>query len=138
MGAGAPLVELVDVEFHYGSLQVLFGVSMQIQPGEVVGLLGTNGAGKSTLLRVLSGLSPPSGGRVLLDGDDVTGVPAEKMAALGVVQVPGGKAVFPDLSVAENMDVGSYLLRANRRERAERIEEALELFPRLRERWRLP
>jgi branched-chain amino acid transport system ATP-binding protein len=138
VGLGPPLVELVDIEFHYGSLQVLFGVSLQVRAGEVLGLLGTNGAGKSTLLRVLSGLAPPSGGRVLLDGEDVTGVPAERMAALGVVQVPGGKAVFPDLSVAENLDVGSYLLRRDRGERNARIEEALSLFPRLQERWRLP
>ena len=133
VGTGAA-VELVDVDFSYGSLQVLFDVSLHVRAGEVLGLLGTNGAGKSTVLRVLSGLAPPDRGRVLLDGDDVTGTPAERMAGLGVVQVPGGRAVFPDLTVLDNLDVGAYLLRNDRAARRDRTAEVLDLFPRLRER----
>jgi ABC-type branched-subunit amino acid transport system ATPase component len=112
-------------------MQVLFDVSIQVQQGEVLGLLGTNGAGKSTVLRVLSGLAPPTSGRVTVFGEDVTGRPAEAMARTGVVQVPGGKAVFPDLTVRENLQVGATLLR---REAGERIERELARFPRLAER----
>lgn len=129
------VAELHEVDFAYGSLQVLFDVSLQVWPGEVLGLLGTNGAGKSTVLRVLSGLAPPSRGRVFALGDDVTGTPAERLAGMGIVQVPGGKAVFPDLSVADNLEVGARLLR-DRALKRERLEATLAMFPRLRERYR--
>ena len=113
------IVELVDIDFSYGSLQVLFGVDLAVLEGEILGLLGTNGAGKSTVLRVLSGLAPPQHGQVLLDGRHVTGTPAERMAALGVVQVPGGRAVFGDLTVVENLEVGAHLApKADRFRRA--------------------
>jgi branched-chain amino acid transport system ATP-binding protein len=102
----------------------------------MLALLGTNGAGKSTVLRVLSGLDAPVAGRMLLDGADVTGTPAERLAAMGVVQVPGGKAVFGDLTVTENLLVGGTLLRKQPAERRARMEEAMDLFPRLRERAR--
>ena len=128
------IVELDGVDFSYGSLQVLFGVTLSVHRGEVLGLLGTNGAGKSTVLRVLSGLAPPSAGRVRHDGVDVTGTPAETMARRGVVQVPGGRAIFPDLTVVENLEVGAFFVP--RSERADRIDEQLNRFPRLRERTR--
>jgi ABC-type branched-subunit amino acid transport system ATPase component len=128
------VIELVDIDFSYGSLQVLFGVNLAVLEGEILGLLGTNGAGKSTVLRVLSGLAPPLRGRVLLDDRDVTGTPAERMAALGVVQVPGGRSVFGDLTVVENLEVGAHL--APKGERRGRIEEQLDRFPGLRERAR--
>jgi len=128
------IVELVDIDFSYGSLQVLFGVDLAVLEGEILGLLGTNGAGKSTVLRVLSGLAPPQHGQVLLDGRHVTGTPAERMAALGVVQVPGGRAVFGDLTVVENLEVGAHL--APKADRRRLVEEQLDRFPRLRERAR--
>jgi ABC-type branched-subunit amino acid transport system ATPase component len=127
------IINLESVTFSYGNLQVLFGVTLEVREGEILGLLGTNGAGKSTVLRVLSGLNPPSSGSVHYRGRDVSHVPAERLAAQGVVQVPGGKATFPDLSVSENLDVGATLVP--RAERAERIEEQLNRFPRLRERF---
>ena len=98
-------LELEDVTFSYGSLQVLFGISLSVQPGEALALLGTNGAGKSTLLRVAAGLDRPSGGRVRMHGDDITGVPAERLVPRGLVLIPGGKSVFPDLTVTENLDL---------------------------------
>jgi ABC-type branched-subunit amino acid transport system ATPase component len=113
---------------------VLFGIDLAIHDGDILGLLGTNGAGKSTILRVLSGLAGPDRGRIRYDGQDVTGFGAERMAGAGVVQVPGGKAVFRDLSVADNLLVGCYLLRRERAEQQARIEEVLTLFPRLRDR----
>ena len=114
----AALLELVDVDFAYGSLQVLFGVSLAVKDGEILGLLGTNGAGKSTVLRVLSGLAPPPRGALRFADRDITGLPAERIASLGIVQVPGGRAIFPDLSVVENLVVGAHLVaKAERRSR---------------------
>jgi ABC-type branched-subunit amino acid transport system ATPase component len=126
------LAALRGVDFSYGQLQVLFGVDLEVRTGEVLGLLGTNGAGKSTVLRVLSGLAPPDRGTVELSGHDVTGVPAEDLVARGLAMVPGGKAMFPDLTVLESLDVGARLVP--RSERRARIERELERFPRLRER----
>ncbi len=126
------LAALRGVDFSYGQLQVLFGVDLEVRTGEVLGLLGTNGAGKSTVLRVLSGLAPPDHGTVELAGVDVTGVPAEDMVARGLAMVPGGKAMFPDLTVLESLGVGARLLP--RPDRPARIERELDRFPRLRER----
>src|SRR5688572_31186450 len=97
-----PLLVLDDIEFSYGSVQVLFGVSFSVERGEMLGLLGTNGAGKSTVLRVLVGLDHPTAGTVTLAGRDVTATPAEELCGQGgVALVMGGKAVFPDLTVRE-------------------------------------
>ena len=126
------LAALHDVDFSYGQLQVLFGVELEIRTGEVLGLLGTNGAGKSTVLRVLSGLAPPSRGRVVFRDEDVTGVPAEDLVGRGLAMVPGGKAMFADLTVAEGLAVGARLLP--KAERADRIARELDRFPRLAER----
>jgi ABC-type branched-subunit amino acid transport system ATPase component len=126
------LAALHGVEFAYGQLQVLFGVDLEVRQGEVLGLLGTNGAGKSTVLRVLSGLAPPRRGTVSFQGQEVTGVPAERLVARGLVMVPGGKAMFPDLTVGESLEVGARMVP--RGERAERIDRELSRFPRLAER----
>lgn len=123
------LASLSDVDFSYGQLQVLFGVDLSIYAGEVLGLLGTNGAGKSTVLRVLSGLAPPKRGTIMFDDADVTGVPAEDLVRKGLVMVPGGKAMFPDLTVSESMDIGARLLP--RADRADRIARELVRFPQL-------
>ena len=127
-----PLACLAGVDFAYGQLQVLFGVDLEIQTGEILGLLGTNGAGKSTVLRVLSGLTPPSRGQVMFDGHDVTGVPAEELVGRGLAMVPGGKAMFPDMTVVEGLEVGARLVP--KAQRAARINRELERFPRLAER----
>ena len=90
MAEARPVVELEDIAFSYGPLQVLFGVSFHVDDGEILGLLGTNGAGKSTVLRVLTGLSNPSHGAVRLHGEDVTNIPAEQRCRRGVSMVMGG------------------------------------------------
>jgi len=126
------LASMHEVDFSYGSLQVLFGVDLEIREGEVLGLLGTNGAGKSTVLRVLSGLAPPQRGQVVLAGQDVSRVPAEDLVRRGLAMVPGGKAMFGDLTVAESLEIGARLLpKAQRRSR---IQRELDRFPRLAER----
>jgi ABC-type branched-subunit amino acid transport system ATPase component len=136
VGPGASLLSAEDIDFSYGRLQVLFGVSLQVAPGEALALLGTNGAGKSTLLRVVSGLAHPSSGTVLFDGQDVTQVRAEQLPARGLVLIPGGRAIFPDLTVAENLEMQG-LANRQRRERArQQLALVYDVFPRLAERLR--
>jgi branched-chain amino acid transport system ATP-binding protein len=119
-------------------VRVLFGVDLEVREGEVVALLGTNGAGKSTLLNAISGVVEPDGGNVWFRGDAITGEAPERTVARGIVQVPGGRGVFPRLTVEENLAMGGFLLRRDKALLAERTAEVLELFPRLRERWRQP
>ena len=122
------------IDVAYDSVQVLFGVDLEVRRGEILALLGTNGAGKSTLLKAVSGLVPPAAGTVTLNGVDVTKVDAVGMAKLKVVQVPGGKGVFPTLTVAEHFSAAAWLLRKDP-ELATRREAVLDRFPRLRERY---
>jgi ABC-type branched-subunit amino acid transport system ATPase component len=127
--SGEDVLEAEDICFAYASVPVLFGVSLAVRRGEVLGLLGTNGAGKSTVLRVLAGLAAPTAGRVRFEGRDVTGIPAEELCRQGVTMVMGGKAVFPDLSVRENLELGGYTLSG--RVLAERMARELDRFPQL-------
>ena len=131
MGDSERIVELDGIQFSYGPVQVLFDVSFSVARGEVLGLLGTNGAGKSTVLRVLVGLSPPDAGTVRFSGADVTAVPAEQRCRRGLGLVLGGKAVFPDLTVRENLELGGFLVE---HDLAGRIERELDRFPQLRAR----
>jgi len=134
-GDGGVLLEVRDLEAAYGSLQVLFGASIEVHKGELVALLGTNGAGKSTLLRVVAGLMKPAVGAVRFKGEDVTGLAPRRLVDMGMVYVAGGRAVFPSLTVLENLKMSAYPFRRNRREVAHRLEEAVELFPVLGERF---
>jgi ABC-type branched-subunit amino acid transport system ATPase component len=128
--AGA--IELQGIDFAYGRVQVLFDVDLTVRPGETVALLGANGAGKSTLLRVVSGLSIPQRGEVLHHGEPVTRLPAEQRLRRGIVQLIGGAATFPELTVAENLRAATYSYP--RREVGSRIDRALEPFPVLADR----
>ena len=132
------VLRATNIEFSYGQLQVLFGVSLEVRPGEAVALLGTNGAGKSTLLRAITGLGAPTAGSVELDGHDITGVPAERLAAQGLVMVPGGRAVFADMSVEENLEMQALSMRKRRGWVKERRQIVFDTFPRLRERLSQP
>ena len=129
-----PILQVRDLDFSYGLVQVLFDVAVDVRQGEVLALLGTNGAGKSTLLRAISGLSLPDRGVVRLEGRNVTYTSAEDRVGLGIVQVPGGKANFPDLSVYDNLVAGCYTFVWDTARVAERVQRVLELFPRLGER----
>jgi ABC-type branched-subunit amino acid transport system ATPase component/predicted MFS family arabinose efflux permease len=131
-GGEQPLLQVRHLDFSYGSLQVLFDVSLDVREGEVLALLGTNGAGKSTLLRAVSGLDYADRGVIRLGGRTITYAEPGARVALGVVQVPGGKAVYPSLSVADNLLAGGYTLISDPPELTHRIEEVLELFPALR------
>lgn len=137
-GETPPLLDVHNLSAGYGSVQVLFGVNFSVAPGETVALLGTNGAGKSTLVRVIAGLLAPSSGAVFLDGQDVTGLDAEVLAERGIVMVPGGRGVFPGLSVSRNLDLGCYLHWREPGYLEQARREAIERFPRLGERLRQP
>jgi branched-chain amino acid transport system ATP-binding protein len=129
--AGTPLLECVALEVAYGRTQILFDVSIDVAEGEVLAVLGTNGAGKSTLLRAISGLTPPKGGKVLMDGRDVTGTSPVKMASLGVAHMPGGRGIFPDLSVGENLRMATWSFRGDKARARRAVERAVDLFPAL-------
>src|SRR3989304_212130 len=127
------ILEVENVHTFYGNIHALKGISLSVEEGEIVTLIGANGAGKSTTLKTISGLLRPRQGQVKLNGMDLSTYPAHKIAELGVVQVPEGRRVFGRLTVSENLEMGSYT-RSNRMEVKSSIEQAFSLFPRLRER----
>ena len=127
-----PLLTIQGLRAGYGAVEVLRGVDLHIAPGELVALLGSNGAGKTTLNSVVSGLVPTSAGRVLFDGLDLTGAHYKRVVQAGLIQVPEGRKVFPNLSVLENLELGAFT-RARAR-RAENLAHVFDTFPRLRER----
>jgi branched-chain amino acid transport system ATP-binding protein len=127
----------LDVAYE-GGVQVLFGVDFDVRAGEIIALLGTNGAGKSTLLRAISGLMDPIGGVIYFDGRDITHADAVTKTGMGIVQVPGGRGVFPSLTVAENLKIAGWMYRKDAEYLREATERVLEHFPILREYWELP
>jgi len=132
---GAPLLEVRDVTAFYGPFQALWGLSFEVHAGEVVALLGGNGAGKTTLLRVVSGLLPAGSGSVHFGGEDITLRPPNRIVDLGIAHVPEGRQLFAEMTVEENLLVGSHLPRARFRRRAN-LDRMYATFPRLGERRR--
>jgi branched-chain amino acid transport system ATP-binding protein len=133
--SGEALLEVEDVTAYYGDFQALFGLSFQVRASEVVALLGGNGAGKTTSLRVISGLLHPRTGKVRFSGQDITGLAPAHIVDLGIAHVPEGRQLFPEMTVEENLYLGSYLPRARAR-RSENLARMYALFPRLAERRR--
>jgi len=129
-GAEHPLLELVGIRAAYDSIRVLHGIDLAVHPGTVVALLGPNGAGKSTTLKVACGLMTPTSGKLLVAGRDVTGVKPEELARRGLVTIPEGRGIFPNLTVRENLTMATYSGQS-----LSKVEEiAYGRFPRLRER----
>jgi ABC-type branched-subunit amino acid transport system ATPase component/sugar phosphate permease len=128
------LIEVRNVDFRYGPVQILFGVDLDVPEGEIFALLGTNGAGKSTLLRAVCGLDHPLRGSVRFAGDEITYLEAEQLLALGIALMPGGKGVFPSMTVDENLKAGSYLFRKDRKRHEADIAQIFEWFPVLQQR----
>ena len=124
-----PALSVAGIDFAYGPVQVLFGVTFHVDRGETLALLGTNGAGKSTVLRVVAGLGAPSRGTVRLHGRNITFTTPEQRAELGIQVLPGGRGVFPSMTVRENLAMGAYLLRHDPSLQAERISRVLEDLP---------
>jgi len=129
-----PLLRIEDLTVHYGAAQALFGVDLAVGQGETVALVGANGAGKTSLLKAIMGLVPPSGGRIIFNGADVTGSSAARMAARGVALCPEGREMFGDLTVRENLELGALALHIGAAELSRRLEEVYVRFPRLQER----
>jgi len=131
------LLRVEDLDVFYGDLQALDAVSLDIEEGAIVAIVGANGAGKTTLIRAVAGMQPQSRGRVLFRGVDISRWPSHRVCNLGLGQVAEGRQVFPSLSVAENLDIGAMLPRA-RRQRARNRDRVLAMFPVLAERARQP
>ena len=131
---GQPLLELDGVSAGYGPVQALSAVSVRVMPGEIVTLIGANGAGKSTLLMTICGDPRPRAGRVLLEGQDIAGLPTHAIMRLGLAQSPEGRRVFPRMTVDENLLMGAETLGGGAGDRSARLAEVFALFPRLRER----
>jgi ABC-type branched-subunit amino acid transport system ATPase component len=133
-GGNADLLQASGIDFAYGQLQVLFGISMSVRQGEALALLGTNGAGKSTLLRVICGLETPTSGQVRFAGRDITGAAAERLAGQGLALICGGKAIFTDMTIEENLQMQALGIRRQRALLRERMDRVFTTFPRLAER----
>ena len=129
-----PALQLNNIDFSYGPVQVLFDVAFEVRKGETLALLGTNGAGKSTILRVISGLGIPQRGVVRLGGRTVTYTSPQLRSRLGIQQLPGGNGVFPDMTVRQNLVMGAYIHRSDSDDVERRITSVLELFPDLERR----
>jgi ABC-type branched-subunit amino acid transport system ATPase component len=130
------VLRLEGVEAFYGPIQVLFGIDLEVGEGEIVALLGTNGAGKTTILRVVSGVLPAAAGAVTWDGRSLLGLRPATIVRRGIVQMPGGRGVFPGMSVDENLEMGGFLYGRNKGVRRQAIDRVYELFPMLKERRR--
>lgn len=127
------MLQLRDVHTYYGNIHALKGISIEINQGEIVTLIGSNGAGKSTTLRTISGIAPPRQGEVVFEGQVINKVPAHKIVNLGISQSPEGRRIFPNLTVRENLEMGAFT--RNDKDGIEKdMERVYGLFPRLRER----
>jgi branched-chain amino acid transport system ATP-binding protein len=134
-GPATPMLELADVHVRYGSIRALQGVSLRVDRGELVALIGSNGAGKSTTLRTISGLLRASEGRITFEGEDITNAPSERIVARGISQCPEGRRIFGRLSVAENLRLGAVSrARSDAGAVAEDLDMVFSLFPLLRQR----
>lgn len=125
-------IETADV--FYGAIHALAGVSLNVQQGEIVTMIGANGAGKSTTIRAVSGLVRPRAGKITFEGEDITRLSPHKLVERGICQSPEGRRVFANLTIRENLELGGYIHRTNRNQLSEDMDRALTLFPRLKER----
>lgn len=129
------LLDIQDLQVFYGRIQAIRGISLSVNEGEIVTLIGANGAGKTTTMKAISGVRPVAHGRIFFDGNDITKVAAHQRVELGICQAPEGRGIFPGMTVVENLEMGSYA-RKDRRTKAkdDDLARVFELFPRLHER----
>jgi branched-chain amino acid transport system ATP-binding protein len=132
-GTGTPILEVGDIHTYYGSIQALKGISLKVDDGEIVTLLGANGAGKTTTLRSINGLNRPRQGTIRFQGRDITTTPPHEIVKRGIAQSPEGRRLFPRMSVTENLEMGAFQ-RNDRAEIKADMDRVFELFPRLQER----
>ena len=128
------LLEVKNIKVYYGNINVIKDISFEVNEGEIVTLIGANGAGKSSILNTVAGLIKPKSGDIIFDGQGIIGIPAHKIVSKGMALCPEGRRIFQQLSVKENLEMGSYTRPAN--EVSESIEKVYELFPRLKERYK--
>jgi branched-chain amino acid transport system ATP-binding protein len=127
-------LEIKDLHVHYGKIEAIKGVSVVVNEGEIVTLIGANGAGKTTMLKTISGIRPVSSGQILFDGQDISKMPAHERVELGLSQAPEGRGIFPGMTVLENLEMGKYHRKNRKAEMKEDLEKVYHLFPRLLER----
>ena len=127
------MLEIRNLHAGYDQMKVLHGVDLQVTSGEIVALLGSNGAGKSTLNNNISGVYVPTDGQILFEGADISGMRSEDIVDLGIIQVPEGRRIFPNMTVHENLELGAY--RRGRLRREQNMEKVVGVFPRLQERF---
>ena len=127
-------LEIKDLHVHYGKIEAIKGVSVVVNEGEIVTLIGANGAGKTTMLKTISGLRPVTSGQIIFDGKDISKVPAHERVDLGISQAPEGRGIFPGMTVLENLEIGKFNRKNRKNEMSEDLERVYHLFPRLKER----
>ncbi|MFM2179913.1 MAG: hypothetical protein RL192_75 [Actinomycetota bacterium] len=127
-------LEIKDLHVHYGKIEAIKGISVTVNEGEIVTLIGANGAGKTTMLKTISGLRPVSSGQIIFNGEDISKMPAHKRADLGLAQAPEGRGIFVGMNVLENLEMGKYNRKDRKSEMSEDLEKVFHLFPRLKER----
>jgi branched-chain amino acid transport system ATP-binding protein len=127
-------LEIKDLHVHYGKIEAIKGVSIVVNEGEIVTLIGANGAGKTTILKTISGLRPATSGQIIFNGEDISKMPAHKRADLGLAQAPEGRGIFIGMNVLENLEMGKYNRKSRKSEMSEDLEKVFHLFPRLKER----
>lgn len=127
------LLEVTDLKVNYGLIQAIKGVSFTVNKGEIVALIGANGAGKTTIMHSVCNLIPKAGGKVTFEGNDITNIPAHKLVPMGISQVPEGRRIFQELTVAENLKMGAYT-RRDMKENEETLERMYKRFPILKDR----
>ena len=127
-------LEIKDLHVHYGKIEAIKGISVTVNEGEIVTLIGANGAGKTTMLKTISGLRPVSSGQIIFNGEDISKMPAHKRADLGLSQAPEGRGIFIGMSVLENLEMGKYNRKSRKSEMNEDLDKVFHLFPRLKER----
>lgn len=127
-------LEIRDLRVFYGKIEAIKGISVTVNEGEIVTLIGANGAGKTTTLKTISGLRPVSSGQIIFDGKDISKVPAYERVAMGISQAPEGRGIFPGMTVLENLEIGKYYRKERKSEMSSDLEMVYHLFPRLKER----
>ena len=127
-------LEIKDLRVHYGKIEAIKGVSVVVNQGEIVTLIGANGAGKTTILKTISGLRPVSNGDITFDGQSILKIPAHQRVDLGISQVPEGRGIFPGMTVLENLEMGKFNRKDRKHEMDEDLDRVYTLFPRLKER----
>jgi branched-chain amino acid transport system ATP-binding protein len=127
-------LEIKDLHVFYGKIEAIKGISVIVNQGEIVTLIGANGAGKTTTLKTISGLRPVSSGQIIFDGRDISNMSAHERVEIGISQAPEGRGIFPGMTVLENLEIGKYFRKNRKAEMDEDLEKVYGLFPRLKER----